>query len=470
MWFELYQEGWAQQASRRSLAALLYEAIQNAFDQRVTRVMVSLGPETIVVEDDGAEGIADPELAYTLFLTQKGASPQMRGRYGRGLKELLSVMRSASIETVGFTLHFDEHGRRVEPSRRKSGTRLTLRRHTSAEALREAAARLAMLIPPPETTVEVNGRRIKRPRVFATLRGARLPTVTAEKGLERVIAQSTSVHLYQPRSGELPHVFEMGLPIEPCAAPWHIDVGQRIPLSEQRNRLDESYRQQLWCLLFDALVEQDLSAAQLQGDWVSQALASGKLRPQAIEAYVRRVFPSMSVLPSSPLEDDRAQQAGAHVVELSGLSHGVRAALAAVLETSEQFNRRRQQQVEEVRAHSPHEQRTVSFLKHLAKLILGKPVKITLVRQAAVEGIIESATFDRKRCEMRINVVGKMNLRSPLEPHTLGIFFHELAHAYTAEHDLTFIGHLEQVAGRGAQILAQQGAELAERYGVPFEG
>src|SRR5271157_6303290 len=98
-WFDISNEGWRRLNVGRPLGALLREAVQNAFDNDVNRVSIQIAPDRIVIEDDGRGGFADERLVYTVFLTDKNDSPVKRGRKGRGLKELISAMDSATVET-----------------------------------------------------------------------------------------------------------------------------------------------------------------------------------------------------------------------------------------------------------------------------------------------------------------------------------------------------------------------------------
>ena len=442
-WFEISNEGWRIQNAGRPLASLIYEAVQNAFDQSVSSVAVQLDGDGICIEDDAAEGFTDPKLAYTVFLTDKGQSAVMRGRHGRGLKELISAMESAVIDTVGFEMRFGSDGRGVRPSKRRRGTRIALRRRSTELEIEQAAETLGRLIPPKGVTVTINGAKVARPRRFAVLSGCLLETVLAAEGVERVVQRETTVTLLKPRTpNDAPHIFEMGLPVQPMPTPWHVDVAQRIPLDDRRDRITDRYRMQILALLFESLVPETLNPEHLKEDWVNEAVARCRLSEKALAAYTKRAFPQRTVLPGRSSANERARQEGANILDVTALSTGQMRALQRVMETSEQFVERRKQHKEKVRAAEPYEQRTVAFLATLAKRLLGKRVKIELVRTAVnAEGIIESATFDRKRMRMTINVEGKMDLRRPLSPETLGIFFHELAHAYTAKHDLEFIGH-----------------------------
>ena len=72
-WFEVDKAGLAKLLERKGKAFVLHELVQNAWDQKVTKVDVHLNrdPGThhviIMVEDDDPNGFADLSHAFTLF-------------------------------------------------------------------------------------------------------------------------------------------------------------------------------------------------------------------------------------------------------------------------------------------------------------------------------------------------------------------------------------------------------------------
>ncbi|MEM9193621.1 MAG: ATP-binding protein, partial [Myxococcota bacterium] len=68
-WFELSSAGWQRLSASRPVGRLLLEAVQNALDEEAKEVRVDIGPEQIVIEDDGERGFTDERLVYTVFLS-----------------------------------------------------------------------------------------------------------------------------------------------------------------------------------------------------------------------------------------------------------------------------------------------------------------------------------------------------------------------------------------------------------------
>lgn len=470
-WFEIADDGWRRLSASRPLGRLLLEALQNAFDERAGRINVSLSSREIVVEDDALAGIADERLVYTVFLSDKPDDPRRRGRMGRGLKELIAAMESAVVETAGTTIEFGERGRTSRPNQRTRGTRLSLRRAFDAAELEEAKALLRACIPPPGTSLRVDGRPVRRPRSVLVLSSCHLETVVVEAGVERAAMASTTLSVYAPRRGEPAYLFEMGLPVEAWNVPWHVDVAQRVPLGEGRDSVPERYELAVKAALLEAMIHNYLDGRDLRADWVHEVLASWPLSTSLLDAYVSRVLPRGSVLGGTRRANDRARQLGAHIVDAKAISHGAYLALSRVLETADDYVRRRSSEFggEDVEPDAV-QRRFAEAVRWLARAVAGRVVKVRFfARDPGDAGLLEDAVTDVDAREIAFNVRAPLRFDDILDPVTFGVVLHELAHLETAEHDHRFIDRLQHLAGKAARMLAEGGPELARalRQGDP---
>lgn len=462
-WFEIADAGWRRMSAARPLGRLLLEALQNAFDVGATRVSVFLGDAEVRVEDDGDQGIADERLVYTLFLSDKPDDPTRRGRMGRGLKELIAGMDQARVETVGTTIVFDEAGRRSQPNDRARGTRLTLRRDFARDEVEEAKRLIRLCIPPKGTSLRLDGRLVRRPRSVLTLGSCHLETVVLVGGVERAAMGSTSLSIYAPRRGEEPCLFEMGLPVQAWNVPWHVDVAQRVPLGEGRDTVPDRYALSVKAALLEAMLHNYLDKNDLRADWVHQAIAGWPLSPSLLDAYVSRVFPRGSVLGGTRRANDRARQLGAHIVDAAAISHGAYVALGRVLESSDDYVRRRSSEFGG-EAVEPDEttRRFAEAVRWLARAVAGRVVRVRFfARDPGDAGLLEDALTDVDARELSFNVRAPLRFDDILDPGTLGVVLHELAHLETAEHDHRFIDRLQHLAGKTARLLAEGGPTLA---------
>jgi len=470
-WFEISHDGWRTRSVARPLGRLLLEAVQNAFDANAGEVSVRLAEDHVVVEDDAARGVADGRLVYTVFLTDKADDPDKRGRLGRGLKELIAAMRAATVETVGTTVRFDEDGRTEATNERTRGTRITLRRAFGEEELDEARTQLGLCIPPSGTSLRVDGRAVRRPRRVLALPSCELETVQVVSGVERAVTGAAPVSLYAPRKGQTPHLFEMGVPLCAWEVPWHVDVGQRVPLLEGRDGVPERFKLHLKALLLESMIHRYLETKDLRADWVHDVIARYPVKTSVLDAYVSRAFPRGAVLGGTSRANDRARQLGAHVVEASAISHGAYLALGRVLEDADDYVRRRAEEFEtEDVEPDESQQRFADAVRWLARRVAGRVVRVQFFAQDPSDaGLLEDATCDREARILRFNVRGPLRFDDILEPFTLGVVLHEIAHLETAEHDLRFIDRLQFIAGQTARVLAEGGEVLAEglRAGDP---
>jgi hypothetical protein len=466
-WFELSEEGWRRSNRARPLGQLVREALQNAFDQRARRVKVRLEEDEVRIEDDAPAGLARDEFAFTVFLGEKDTPPTWRGRKGRGLKEMIASSDRAEVETVGRTLVFDDTGRQVKPNTRLVGTCLRLFRRTSASEREAAVQLLRLTLPPPGVELVINGRTVRMPRVKESLEDCVLETVELHRGVERYVERATRVDLYHPRPGETPHLFELGLPVEPHHLPWHVDVQQRIPLAAERDAARDPYKRILAAILLESLAP-ELSRQELSGAWVTEVLSHFTLGPEALEAYVEKVLPARAVLSVGPRMDDRARQLGAKVVDLRGMPLTALEQLETVVESADAYVERMEGPPRDVVVHpGARAERFVGLVRCLSRELIGREVRVEFFERKVRDPSAQvDAEYDREKRVLRVNMRGQVRLDDPVEPRTLGIILHELAHEAGEEHDFAFIDRLEGLAGRALRCLVDQ-PELLAPYASP---
>ena len=470
-WFEISDDGWRSLSSSRPMGRLLLEAVQNAFDEGATTLQVSLTEDRVTIEDDAALGFGDERLVYTVFLSAKRADPTRRGRMGRGLKELIAAMDSARVEIAGTTIEFTDAGRKSSPNDRQQGTLLELRRRFSADELAHAQSLLRMCISPKGTTLRVNGRSTRRPRLILALSSCELETVEMRGGIERAAVAPTTVSLYSPRKGEAPHVFEMGVPVETWNVPWHVDVAQRIPQHEGRDAVTDRFKLGLKAMLFEAMMNRYLDRRDLRAEWVQDVLGRWTIKSSVLDAYVSKVFPRGAVLGGTSRANDRAAQLGAHVIETHTITHSAYVTLGRVLETADDYVRRRASEFEGQQVEPDEQQKRFgAAVRWLARRIAGRVVRVHFfARDPNDAGLLEDAVTEVESRIISFNVKGPLRFDDILEAHTLGVVLHEIAHLESPEHDHRFIDRLQFLAGQTARVMAEGGPDLAEalRRGDP---
>jgi hypothetical protein len=289
-WFDVDKAGLGRQAEEQGKGRLVGELIQNALDEPgVTQVAVTLTQvpgqplADLTVEDDAPEGFRDLAHAYTLFApSSKRANPEQRGQFNLGEKLVLAVCDQASIATTKGTVLFDpDHGRVEKPDKRERGSVFTGRIRMTADEYAQVCDYLRSLLLPEGVAVTFNGGKLL-PRTPLHAFTASLETQIADdKGVMRPTTRKAQVSLYEPLPGEVPTLYEMGLPIVETADRWHINVGQKVPLNRDRNNVRPAYLRAVRTLVLNEMHSR-LSEDDANADWVRQASSDTNCSPEAI--------------------------------------------------------------------------------------------------------------------------------------------------------------------------------------------
>ena len=161
--FVVDKAGLAKLMERRGKEFVVGELIQNALDEQVTNVAMTLeqlpdGLAEITVEDDNPEGFKDLGHAYTLFAeSAKKSDPGKRGRFNLGEKLVIALCREATISTTKGTVVFTADGRQMLPSTRDCGSRFTGVLPMNADEFARACEFVETLIIPAGVKVTFNG-------------------------------------------------------------------------------------------------------------------------------------------------------------------------------------------------------------------------------------------------------------------------------------------------------------------------
>lgn len=324
-WFEVDAKGLREQLEgRRGVAALLLELLQNALDEDVTKIEMTLAatsgkPEaTFSVEDDSPTGFRDLADAFTLFAPsyKKGVATK-RGRFNVGEKLVLALCEEAVITSTKGTVVFDKEGRRQLNAIREKGTKVVCRLRMTHADTAELDRLIKTVILPPDCQVEVtyNDTPLLARKPVAVLSDS-LPTELAgEDGVIRKTTRKTQVYLYDPLPGESPTIYEMGLPVVEVEGKWHVDVQQKVPLNLERDNVPPSYLRALRVLtanaLYSKLGEKDFTAS-----WFTDAVESPAIEPAAVQSYLDAKYGKDRVAadPRDPEATRRAQAAGYSVI------------------------------------------------------------------------------------------------------------------------------------------------------------
>jgi hypothetical protein len=320
---EVDRKGLAKQLANRPKAFILYELVQNGWDETVTKVEVTakMLPNrpvcAITVEDDSPEGFEDLKSVYTLFRASKKApDPTKRGRFELGEKLVIAHCNYFKLETTKGTVIIEGDERTVHPRKKlDAGTRIYAEFKMTRPEFDEMMYAAGMLTPPDHCVTTINGERL-RPRKILFEPQAQLQTIRVDDdGNLKPTARNTTIRVYDVRPGEAAHIFEMGIPIVATGDKWHYDVQQRVPMNWDRNAVSASFLQNVRVAVMNAgyehLEEDDVSEA-----WVNRALEDERVEKEAFTQTVAQRYGEDAVAydPSDPEGSKISMSEGRQVV------------------------------------------------------------------------------------------------------------------------------------------------------------
>jgi hypothetical protein len=297
-WFDVDKAGLGRQAEEQGKGRLVGELIQNALDEPgVTQIAATLamvpGQEVadLTVEDDAPEGFHDLSHAYTLFApSAKRGNPEQRGQFNLGEKLVLAVCEQASISTTKGTVIFDpEQGRIEKPDRRERGSVFQGRIRMTQDEYSRVCDYLRSLLLPDGIVVTFNGNRLLPRKPVHTFTASLETQVADDKGVMRPTTRKTQVSLYDPLPGEVPSLYEMGLPIVETGDRWSVNVAQKVPLNRDRNNVRPAYLRTVRTLVLNEMHGR-LSQEDANADWVRQASSDPSCSDEAIERVLDMRF------------------------------------------------------------------------------------------------------------------------------------------------------------------------------------
>lgn len=292
MWFEVSKEGLSQLLARRGKGWVVAELIQNAWDEnKTTKVVVDLAPIAgrpfcqLSVVDDSPEGFKDLAHSYTLFAqSYKKTDEKKRGRFNLGEKLVLALCQSASISSTTGTIEFNEDGRHNRPRlKRDAGTRFDAVIRMTREEYEEVCKEVERLIPPSNIETVFNGNALPRRTPLVRTTASLMTEVATDDGLLKRVRRDARIDVYEPRSGETGHVYEMGIPVAETGDKYHVDIQMKVPLSMERDSLPESYLREVRAITLNATTHL-LTREDAASSWVGDALEDDKVSKEAVVA------------------------------------------------------------------------------------------------------------------------------------------------------------------------------------------
>ncbi|ABM97058.1 hypothetical protein [Methylibium petroleiphilum] len=449
-WFEVDKKGLAKLLERKGKAWVLYELLQNAWDENTTRVHVTLeripGARTarLVVRDDNPTGFSDLSHAWRLYAESgKKADAAKRGRYNLGEKLVLSLCDEAEISTTTGTVRFDATGRHVSRVRIDRGSVFTgLLRITNTEIV-DCARAVRELIPPPGIETFYNGDELPRRAPIASFEATLATVLADEEGYLRRTERKTVIEVYEPFEGEVPSLYELGVPVVETGDRWHLNVQQKVPLNPDRDNVPPGYLARLRALVVAHMADK-LQADDANSSWVRDAIQKhGDLVPDAAisrMADLRFGEKRVAFDPSDPEANNRAVEQGYTLVYGSQLSKAEWEAMrrsgavrpaGQVTPTSKPFSEdgdplrtvSEADWTDDIRA-------VVEYARRVLPLLVGGPVHVTIASDVTWPF---AGAYGSRRLTLNLGRLGHKWFSGPLEAIN-DLLLHEAAHEFASNH------------------------------------
>lgn len=452
-WFEVSKDGLAKIVARRGHSFIVHELLQNAWDENVKQVSVETCYERgldISVTDDSPDGFKDLTHAYTLFAeSAKKADPTKRGRFNLGEKLVLALCREASVTSTKGTIRFDKDGSRHRSNEYQArGTTFRARIKMTKAEFEVMTDDIRPLIPPIGIETRINGSLIERPETVTAFE-VTLPTEVADaEGNLRGAQRKTVVEVFEAGRWT-PRLLEMGIPVMEIEGRWHINVGQKIPLTLDRQSVRPSFLRELNVAVLNAcsnlLQDKDVTLG-----WVTEASGHIKAEAQAVQRVVAMRYGDNAVAcdPSDREAEKVAFSHGRTVIPSRGL-------------TAEQWENVRRNEVvkpagqvfpthpktfvgSQPATMTPWLERAATYAKEFARFALGREIGVRFFESRATV----AAQYDRSCGELSYNLT-----RFPMPCGELefdALLLHELAHDKVPDH-LSHEYH-EEICRLGAKL------------------
>ncbi len=507
-WLAVSTEGFSEQQRGRPLTHLVKELVQNALDSvgsagRIDLVITPTGPRTASVRcvDDGP-GAEDLTQLNIVFVTGKKDGVTQRGRMGRGFKELLSIATRARVRSRDQELVFtvgDGGARRVVHQRSMEwhhGFEAALEiEHDEADKTLDGYFQSFLF--PVGVTLSVNGVAVLARPVHREV-DARLTTERFAKGRWEKPALVARVHLVAMREGEVPLIYEMGIPV--CEVEWsepyHCDVQQRCPMNPNRDAVMSGYPARVHKACLPALLS-EMTTERALAAWVGEAAQTADDAVQ--KAVVVKAFGEgvVRAVPATGKFDHNAdaEELGNTVVHSAHMTGGFRKLLQQQVPTAATVAKEAMQRRAEVATEASLSRDDVLALDLTAdvadapdatRAIMRFGLETVLARmdfaQWFGEAVVECRYREFRAVPIKVaylenaaatwSLDGTLTLSlafdqfwdGPFERRSFELLLHELAHHEAFHHGRSFPREVQAYAGAAAEVMLARGDEAKRLF------
>lgn len=300
-WFEVDKIGLSKLLKEGGKGRLVGELIQNAFDAegaKTTYIKLELSENNLLlleVNDDSPQGFKKLSDSWTIFgESEKKADSKLRGRFNLGEKLVLSLCEEAKIMTTTGTVEFHPNDMRIFSKKKTNrGTIFTAIMKGNKTDFAEITNYVHSVIVPNSHKLHFNGKVILGHKAVQQFTIPSLETVGINKNGDLIrTARNCLVDVYNPFPTEVPHLYEMGLPVMPLddyGINYHINVLQKVPLSFNRDSVPASYLKKIFAHTFNHTYF-DLKEDDFTETWVNEATSSDQCESKAFKKFIENKF------------------------------------------------------------------------------------------------------------------------------------------------------------------------------------
>lgn len=318
-------KGLSKMLSRNGIGWIAKELLQNAWDQNVTQVDMTIesighGKGKIVITDDDPVGFQDLNHSYTLFAeSNKRGNPNLRGRFNMGEKQVIvyCIETGGEVEILSTTggYHFDQKKRTKLRRKTDVGSKVTCTFRASKKALEQMTAEISSFIAPTEFVTTINGIALPTKSPVASF-NEQLPTIGInDDGDMYNTARKTDVNIYSVDDGQTPMLMELGIPVVESGTKYHVDVRQKVPLNMERDAVTPAYRKKLCGYVLNATANL-LTKEEANETWVKTGMGANEVSSEALDTVMDHQYGENRMMhdPSNPGATTAAVNDGVTIV------------------------------------------------------------------------------------------------------------------------------------------------------------
>jgi hypothetical protein len=338
--------------------------------------------------------------------------------------------------------------------------------------MEQCSAAMNKLIVPPAVTVRFNGEVLQSRKALEVISATLQTEVADAEGYLRRTNRATTITVYEARDGEEASLYEMGIPVMPTGDRWHCDIGQKLPLSMDRDSVPPAYLARVRSLVVDAMAD-SLVQEDATSTWVKDAVQryGGDMKAETVQRLVDLRFGEKRVIfdPSDQEANRIAVANGYAVVHGSQMSkaewEAVRAAGAMlpagqVTPSPNPYSEDGKQQVLLPESKwTPAMQGVAELAKRLAPKLIGVEIEVKMVSDITWHF---RGTYGGRTLTLNLGVLGHKWFEGPLD-EVLGLLIHEFGHELEQTHlSREYYAALTTIGGRAA-VLALDEPTLFKR-------